>query len=263
MTGGYVSWSGVLIRRWGICAVAARWEFRSSPSAWARQLPTSFIPEEDQGYAFLQIQLPDAASLQRTDAVMRKIDDMLAHTHGVQSFSGISGFSLLSNTSASYTGFYFLQLEPWDDRLTDELSAQGLMRNLNKRMASEIPEAIGFAFGPPAIPGLGTAGGFTFMLQDRSGGTVTQLSEMLDKLTLAARKTAGDCLARKHLPPVRASTLCGSGPGSRTEAGSAVRRGLPDATGVPRRCLRQSVQSIRPPVEGVSPGGTGVSHQRR
>jgi HAE1 family hydrophobic/amphiphilic exporter-1 len=153
-----------------------------------RQLPASFIPEEDQGYAFLQIQLPDAASLQRTDAVMRKIDDMLSHTHGVQSFSGISGFSLLSNTSASYTGFYFLQLEPWHDRLTDELSAQGLMRTLNKRMASEIPEAIGFAFGPPAIPGLGTAGGFTFMLQDRSGGTVTQLSEMLDKLALAARK---------------------------------------------------------------------------
>jgi HAE1 family hydrophobic/amphiphilic exporter-1 len=106
----------------------------------------------------------------------------------VQSFSGISGFSLLSNTSASYTGFYFLQLEPWHDRLTEELSAQGLMRTLNKKMASEIPEAIGFAFGPPAIPGLGTAGGFTFMLQDRSGGTVTQLAEMLDKLTLAARK---------------------------------------------------------------------------
>jgi hydrophobic/amphiphilic exporter-1 (mainly G- bacteria), HAE1 family len=187
MTGGYVSWSGVLIRRWvfslllllGISVVSV---------GMGRQLPASFIPEEDQGYAFLQIQLPDAASLQRTDAVMRKIDDMLTHTHGVQSFSGISGFSLLSNTSASYTGFYFLQLEPWHERLTEELSAQGLMRTLNKRMASEIPETIGFAFGPPAIPGLGTAGGFTFMLQDRSGGTVTELSEMLDKLALAARK---------------------------------------------------------------------------
>ena len=104
---------------------------------------------------------------------MRKIDDMLAHTHGVKSFSGISGFSLLSNTSASYTGFYFLQLEPWEERVTEELSANGLMRSLNKKMREEIPEAIAFAFGPPAIPGLGTAGGFTFMLQDRSGGTVT------------------------------------------------------------------------------------------
>ncbi len=187
MTGGYVNWSHVLIRRWvvamlllvGISVIAA---------GMGSRLPTSFIPEEDQGYAFLQIQLPDAASLQRTDAVMRKIDDMLAHTHGVQSFSGISGFSLLSNTSASYTGFYFLQLEPWEERRTEELSANGLMQSLNQKLRKEIPEAIAFAFGPPAIPGLGTAGGFTFMLQDRSGGTVQQLSDALDKLTQAGRK---------------------------------------------------------------------------
>jgi HAE1 family hydrophobic/amphiphilic exporter-1 len=187
VTGGYVSWSHLLIRRWvlallllaGISVIAVRMGGR---------LPTSFIPEEDQGYAFLQIQLPDAASLQRTDAVMRKIDDMLAHTHGVQSFSGISGFSLLSNTSASYNGFYFLQLEPWEERKGEALSASGLMQSLNKKLRMEIPEAIGFAFGPPAIPGLGTAGGFTFMLQDRSGGSVAQLSDTLDKLTQAARK---------------------------------------------------------------------------
>ena len=187
ITGGYVNWSGVLIRRWGI-ALLLLVGISIVAVGMGKKLPGSFIPEEDQGYAFLQIQLPDAASLQRTDAVMRKIDDILAHTHGVLSFSGISGFSLLSNTSASYTGFYFLQLEPWEERLTPELSAEGLMRSLNQKLRTEIPESIAFAFGPPAIPGLGTAGGFTFMLQDRSGGTVTQLSEMLDKLTLAARK---------------------------------------------------------------------------
>ncbi len=81
-----------------------------------------------------------------------------------------------------------MQLEPWDERVTEELSANGLMRSLNQKMRKEIPETIAFAFGPPAIPGLGTAGGFTLMLQDRSSGTVAQLSEMLDKLTLAARK---------------------------------------------------------------------------
>ncbi len=187
MTGGYVSWSGVLIRRWGI-ALLLLVAISVIAVGMGKQLPSSFIPEEDQGYAFLQLQLPDAASLQRTDAVMRRVDEMLAHTHGVKSFSGISGFSLLSNTSASYTGFYFLQLEPWEERLTPELSAEGLMRSLNGKMRTEIPEAIAFAFGPPAIPGLGTAGGFTFMLQDRSGGTIAQLSEMLDKLSLAARK---------------------------------------------------------------------------
>jgi len=187
MTGGYVSWSHFLIRGWvlsmlalaGIAVVAV---------FMGKSLPASFIPEEDQGYAFVQIQLPDAASLQRTDAVMRKLDDMLGHTHGVLSYSGISGFSLLSNTSASYTGFYFLQLEPWEERQTAELSANGIMHGLNVRMRKEIPEAIAFAFGPPAIPGLGTAGGFTFMLQDRSSGSIQQLSEMLDKLTAAARK---------------------------------------------------------------------------
>jgi hydrophobic/amphiphilic exporter-1 (mainly G- bacteria), HAE1 family len=187
MTTGYVNWSSVLVRRWvlsmlllvGISVVAV---------LMGNKLPTSFIPEEDQGYAFIQLQLPDAASLQRTDAVMKKVDELLSHTHGVRSYDAIAGFSLLSNTSSSYSGFYFLELDPWDERKTPELSAVGIMKTLNQKMRGEIPEAISFAFGPPAIPGLGTAGGFTFMLQDKSSGTVEQLSETLDKLTLAARK---------------------------------------------------------------------------
>lgn len=187
MTGGYVSWSHVLIRRW-VLSLLLLVGIAVAGGMMGKSLPTSFIPEEDQGYAFIQLQLPDAASLQRTDAVMRKLDDILSHTHGVQSFSGISGFSLLSNTSASYTGFYFLQLDPWHERLTPELSAKGLMHALNQKIAKEIPEAIGFAFGPPAIPGLGTAGGFTFMLQDRTAGSVQQLWDNLEKLTAAARK---------------------------------------------------------------------------
>jgi len=187
MTGGYVNWSHVLIRRWGI-ALLLLLGVSVIAVTMGRSLPSSFVPEEDQGYAFIQLQLPDAASLQRTDAVMRKMDDILAHTHGVQGFDAIVGFSLLSNTSASYTGFYFLQFDPWHERVSEELSANGLMRTLNQKMRTEIPEAIGFAFGPPAIPGLGTAGGFTFMLQDRSAGTVQQISEALDKLSQAARK---------------------------------------------------------------------------
>lgn len=187
MTGGYVSWSHFLIRRWvlsllilvGISVVAVM---------MGNRLPTSFIPEEDQGYAFIQVQLPDAASLQRTDAVLRKVDDILAHTEGIEAYDSIAGFSLLSNTSSTYSGFYFLAFTPWHERTTPELSAKGIMLTLNKKLQVAIPEAIGFAFGPPAIPGLGTAGGFTFMLQDRSGGTVQQLSDMLEKLTLAARK---------------------------------------------------------------------------
>lgn len=187
MTGGYVSWSHLLIRRW-VLSMLLLVGIAVAGGMMGKSLPTSFIPEEDQGYAFIQIQLPDAASLQRTDAVMRKLDDILSHTHGVQSFSGISGFSLISNTSASYMGFYFLQLDPWHERLTPELSATGLMHTLNQRLRNDIPEAIGFAFGPPAIPGLGTAGGFTFMLQDRTAGNVPQFWENLEKFIAAARK---------------------------------------------------------------------------
>ncbi len=187
VTGHYVSWSHVLIRRMGL-AMALLIALSVVAGLMGKSLPKSFIPEEDQGYAFVQLQLPDAASLQRTDAVMRKMDEILAHTHGIQGYDAIAGFSLLSNTSASYTGFYFLQLDPWEERHSDALSAAGLMRALNQRMAKEIPEAVGFAFGPPAIPGLGTAGGFTFMLQDRTGGTVEQLFDNLDKLKEAVRK---------------------------------------------------------------------------
>ena len=172
----------------GNCAALALGSFGCRRGYGQDVFLASFVPEEDQGYAFIQLQLPDAASLQRTDAVMRKMDDILAHTHGIQGYDAIAGFSLLSNTSASYTGFYFLQLDPWHERDTPELSAVGLMQTLNQKMRAEIPEAIGFAFGPPAIPGLGTAGGFTFMLQDRSAGTVQQLSDTLDKLSQAARK---------------------------------------------------------------------------
>lgn len=187
VTGVYVNWSHILIRRWGIALVLLV-GMSVIAVAMGKRLPTSFIPEEDQGYAFLQVQLPDAASLQRTDAVMRKMDDILAHTHGIQGYDAISGFSLLSNTSSSYSGFYFLQLDPWHERTSPELSAVGLMQTLNKKMRVEIPEAIGFAFGPPAIPGLGTAGGFTFMLQDRSAGDVRELSDAFDKLNAAAKK---------------------------------------------------------------------------
>jgi HAE1 family hydrophobic/amphiphilic exporter-1 len=187
VTGGYVSWSHLLIRRVGVSALLLL-AASAVAGLMGKSLPTSFIPEEDQGYAFMQLQLPDAASLQRTDAVMRKVDEILKNTHGIEAYDGIAGFSLLSNTSASYSGFYFIAFDPWDERQTKELSASGLIRTLNQKLAAQVPEAIGFAFGPPAIPGLGTAGGFTFMLQDRTGGTVDQLYDALEKLIGAARK---------------------------------------------------------------------------
>ncbi len=187
ITGGYVSWSHVLIRR-SLIAMLFLVGFSVMAGYMGTKLPTSFIPEEDQGYAFIQLQLPDAASLQRTDAVMRKMDNILAHTHGVQGYDAIAGFSLLSNTSSTYSGFYFLQFDPWEERHGPGMSAKELVATLNQKIRAEVPEAIGFAFGPPAIPGLGTAGGFSFMLQDRSGQTVEQFYGNLEKFIVAARK---------------------------------------------------------------------------
>jgi HAE1 family hydrophobic/amphiphilic exporter-1 len=151
-----------------------------------RILPRSFVPNEDQGYFFMQLQLPDAASLQRTDAFALEVEKVLAETEGIQSYTTIAGFSLLSNISQTYAGFYFVQLEPWDER--GARTADVIMRELNLRLR-ERPEGLAFAFGPPSIPGVGNAGGFDMMLQDRSGADgVEYLTENAKRLIEAASK---------------------------------------------------------------------------
>jgi len=106
-----------------------------------KSLPSSFVPEKIRDMRSFSLQLPDAASLQRTDAVMRKMDDILAHTHGVQGYDAIVGFSLLSNTSASYTGFYFLQFDPWHEREGFETLRKWFDADSDQKMRAEIPEA--------------------------------------------------------------------------------------------------------------------------
>jgi multidrug efflux pump len=186
-TKGYVSLSHALIRKAAI-AVLILVGFSVLDAVVGRKLPTSFVPDEDQGYLFANVQLPDAASLQRTDAVCRKIDAILMKTEGISDVTTVAGFSLLSGTTAPYNGFYFLALKPWDERKGAALSAQGIVQQINGALAQEIPEAIAFAFGPPPIPGLGNAGGFSFWLQDRSGGTVEFLDQNLQRFLEACRK---------------------------------------------------------------------------
>ena len=90
-------------------------------------MPTGFLPEEDYGYAMLHVQLPAAASLERTDQVMKKVENVLAHTDGVEYYTGIGGFSLLNRISASYQAFFFMSLKPWDERTSKELKAQAIL----------------------------------------------------------------------------------------------------------------------------------------
>ena len=137
----------------------------------------------------MNVQLPDAASLQRTDEVTRKIEGMLEGHEGVKGVVTINGFSLLTRTAASYTAFFFVTLDPWEERTRRPGSAPPRSwPGSTGELSTEVPEAIAFAFAPPAIPGIGNAGGFSFWLQDRSGGSVELLADNLQKFLDAARK---------------------------------------------------------------------------
>ncbi len=183
-TRGYVSLSRGLIRK-AVIGVLILAGFALVDGFFGNRLPTSFLPEEDYGFLFLNIQLPPAASLERTDQVSRKVETILKETDGVQFYTTINGFSLLNRVSASYNGFFFVSLQPWSER---KQTAQEILKSVNARLASEVPEAMAFLFSPPAIPGLGNSGGFSFWLQDRSGGPVEFLDQNLQKFLSAARQ---------------------------------------------------------------------------
>jgi HAE1 family hydrophobic/amphiphilic exporter-1 len=186
-THGYVNMSHWLIRKTAV-ALAILLGFMLLAGGIGSKIPGGFVPDEDQGYMLLNVQLPDAASFQRTTQVTGRIEKMLADTEGVRYVTTINGFSLLTRTSASYTAFFFVSLQPWDERHGAALSAKGILGTINRKLRAEVPEAIAFAFLPPAIPGIGNAGGFSFWVQDRSGGSVEFLNENLQKFLEAARK---------------------------------------------------------------------------
>src|SRR6266542_1470241 len=184
---GYLNWSHALLRK-EIVGVVIIVGFKVVDSFMGRTIPTRFLPDEDYGYAMLHVKLPPAASLERTDQVLKKVEQILAHTDGVQYYTGIGGFSLLNRISASYQGFFFMSFKPWDERTSHELQAQAILTKINGAMATQIPEGMAFAFMPPSIPGLGSAGGFSLWLQDRSGGSVEFLDENLQAFLTAASK---------------------------------------------------------------------------
>jgi HAE1 family hydrophobic/amphiphilic exporter-1 len=187
VTEGYVNISRHLINKM-VVSVLILVGFVALCVLLAKKLPAGFLPNEDQGYFFINVQLPDASSLQRTDAVCQKVEKILEGTKGVKYVTTVAGFSLLSGATAPYTGFYFISLEPWDERKGEEMEVGPIMQRLNAVFREQIVEANVFAFPPPAIQGLGTGGGFSFWLQDRSGGTVEFLNQNLQKFLEAARK---------------------------------------------------------------------------
>jgi HAE1 family hydrophobic/amphiphilic exporter-1 len=186
-TDTYVSFTGVLVRKMGrsLIFMAA---LIPVIILLVGRIPAGFVPEEDQGYVLVQVMLPDAASLERTDAVMRKAEAILNKNEGVATNAGITGFSLITGAYSSYMGFFFVQLKPWEERTTAQTHANGVVADLNREFAREIPEAVVSTFGPPAIPGLGTGAGFTLEVQDRTGNTPEYLADQTQRFIVAARK---------------------------------------------------------------------------
>jgi HAE1 family hydrophobic/amphiphilic exporter-1 len=151
-------------------------------------VPGGFVPEEDQGYFLVNIQLPDAASLERTDAVTKQVEAMLVGAEGVESVTAVAGYSLLTSSLSPNNAFLFVSLKHWSERDTAELHVNKIIQNANRQFAMGIPQAMVFAFGPPAIPGLGTGSGFSMMLQDRGGNSPTYLAEQAQAFMEAARE---------------------------------------------------------------------------
>lgn len=154
----------------------------------ASKMPSGFIPEEDQGYLFGVVQLPRASSLQQTSEAATDIENILMKTPGVQSVTTIVGFNLLSTVQSTYTGFFFITLKPWAERTTPELQVNAIQQNINREVAALPKPSASFAFPPPAIPGIGTSGGVTFILEDRTGGPVELIAKNTQTFMEAARK---------------------------------------------------------------------------
>jgi hydrophobe/amphiphile efflux-1 (HAE1) family protein len=185
-TDGYVWVAGALIRK-SVIAFAVLIVCGILAGFFSTKLPSSFLPDEDQGYMYMNLQLPNASSLQRTEAAAHEIEDLLAKTPGVESTASVVGFSLLSLTRSSYNAFFFVTLKEWKDRQKREEQYQFIRQSVNRKLAG-LPQGIAFSFSPPAIPGVGTSGGVTFVLEDRSGKEIEFLADNMNKFLAAARK---------------------------------------------------------------------------
>jgi HAE1 family hydrophobic/amphiphilic exporter-1 len=174
-TDGYVSWCDHLVHKAGFAFILLA-VLAVGAGLFGKAIPNSFLPDEDQGYLYAGLQLPHAASLQRSSEAAREVEKAILETPGVQYVSSIMGYSLLSGVNTTYSSFFFVSLKPWAERKTPETSYEGIKAHLRRALAA-VPSGIAFSFPPPAIPGVGTSGGATFILEDRSGSPVEFLAK--------------------------------------------------------------------------------------
>ncbi|HEX5019616.1 MAG TPA: efflux RND transporter permease subunit, partial [Candidatus Binatia bacterium] len=186
-TTGYVNTTRLLVRR-SILTILIIAAVAVGAGLFGSALPAGFIPEEDQGIIGVNVTLPPAASLERTGKVLSQVEQILAKTDGVDSFTTIGGYGVVTSTYQPNFGTIFVRLKPWDERHGETLHARSIMAGLQRQLAS-IPEAIIFPFNIPTISGFGASAGFNFLLQDRSGSlSVQQLGDLSREFLEAARK---------------------------------------------------------------------------
>jgi hydrophobic/amphiphilic exporter-1 (mainly G- bacteria), HAE1 family len=162
-----------------VCAAAAGF--------FGHKTPGGFLPDEDQGYMYGGLQLPNASSLERTSEASKVIEKIMMDTPGVENVSTVIGYSMLSGVNTTYSSFFFVSFKNWEERKTPEESYIGIKRHLTSAL-SRVTSGIAFAFPPPAIPGVGTSGGFTFVLEDRSGSPIEFLAKNAELFMAEARK---------------------------------------------------------------------------
>ena len=186
ITNGYIQVAAFFTRRASFALVFLVL-FGALAFFFGQKLPTSFLPDEDQGFFYINLQLPNAASIQRTDEVCRTVEGILAQTPGVEYTTTVAGFSLLSGVQSSYSGFFFVTLNPWEKRKKITEQYQALKGLLNLKLIT-LPQGTVFAFSPPAIPGLGVAGGVSFVLEDRADRGTDYLVQNVDTFIAAASR---------------------------------------------------------------------------
>jgi HAE1 family hydrophobic/amphiphilic exporter-1/multidrug efflux pump len=173
-TGGYLRGVGFFLRRTAIAlaCLAGLW---LGAGTLLMKLPTGFVPYEDQGYFFAVFNLPDGASMERTDQLMRRAEADLKSVPGIGEVLTMDGLNLLNNTYTSSSGSILLMLKPWEERKSKEEHLKNILSNVQQKFAT-YPEAVTLVFRPPPINGLGNAGGFVYELQDKAGRSPGELS---------------------------------------------------------------------------------------
>ena len=219
-----------------------------------QEVPTGFMPTEDQGYVFANIQLPDSASLPRTQQTMKQMDEILRNTPGVVDWVSVSGYSMITGASGSNQGMIFIMFKPWDERTGNEKESQeAILAHLQKEF-SQLQDAVAFAFVPPSIDGLGAAGGFQMQVVQSGAADYRQLQVVAEELVRDGNGQTGlaglNTTFRANAPQLYADVDRNQGENQRRAALVGVRY----AAGVLGLGLRERLQR---PGQDISSQGAG------